>query len=152
MTPRRLILSFLIVGATACGSSAPSDSGAGSDVTPAPATSPAPDAATTDPAAATTDPAGTSTDPVGTTDNPTITIADSRFDQLELRVPAGTTVVFVNTDNYNHTITSAEGSPVEYDSGKFGEGETFEFTFDEPGEYPYFCQVHPTMRATIIVE
>lgn len=149
MTPRRLVLSFLIIGATACGSSASSDSGAGSDVTPAPATSPAPAAATTDPAAATTDPAGTAT---AATDNPTITIADSRFDQLELRVPAGSTVVFVNTDNYKHTITSAEGSPVEYDSGRFGEGETFEFTFDEPGEYAYFCQVHPTMRAKIIVE
>ena len=81
----------------------------------------------------------------------TVTITDSRFDQLELRVAPGTTVTFVNTDPFGHTITSADDSPVEFDSGEFGQDETFEFTFDEAGEYAYFCQIHPTMRAVVIV-
>ena len=81
----------------------------------------------------------------------TVTITNSRFDQLELRVAPGTTVTFVNTDPFGHTITSADDSPVEFDSGEFGQDETFEFTFDEAGEYAYFCQIHPTMRAVVIV-
>lgn len=81
-----------------------------------------------------------------------VNIADSRFDQLELRVEPGTTVTFVNTDPFGHTVTSQDASPVDFDSGDLGQDETFEFTFDEPGEYPYFCQIHPTMRAVVIVE
>jgi plastocyanin len=82
----------------------------------------------------------------------TITISRSRFDNVELRVSAGTTVTFVNTDPFDHTVTSRDDSPVQFDSGAFGQDETFEFTFVEPGEYAYFCQIHPTMRAAVIVE
>lgn len=80
-----------------------------------------------------------------------VTITNSRFDQLELRVAPGTTVTFVNTDPFGHTVTSGDDSPVEFDSGDLGQDATFEFTFDEAGEYPYFCQIHPTMRAVVIV-
>ncbi|MEO6653435.1 MAG: plastocyanin/azurin family copper-binding protein [Ilumatobacteraceae bacterium] len=83
--------------------------------------------------------------------SPTVTISDSRFDQTELRVQPGTTVVFTNTDPYAHTVTSADGSAFEFDSDRFGEGETFEVSFDDAGEYSYFCQIHPTMRAKVIV-
>jgi plastocyanin len=31
-------------------------------------------------------------------------------------------------------------------------GNTFEFTFDDAGEYPYFCMVHPWMTGTVTVE
>ncbi|TAK23203.1 MAG: amicyanin, partial [Nitrosarchaeum sp.] len=37
------------------------------------------------------------------------------------------------------------------DSSLFMSGTTFEFTFDESGEYPYFCMVHPWMTGEIIV-
>lgn len=82
----------------------------------------------------------------------TVTISRSRFENVELRVFAGTTVTFVNTDPFDHTVTSRDDSLVEFDSGAFGQDETFEFTFAEPGEYAYFCQIHPTMRAVVIVE
>ncbi len=81
-----------------------------------------------------------------------VTISDSRFDTTELRVPVGTTVRFVNTDPYAHTVTSKDDSPAAFASGEFGQDETFEFTFDEPGEYAYFCEIHPTMRASVIVD
>jgi len=80
-----------------------------------------------------------------------VVISRSRFDNVELRVAPGTTVVFENTDAFAHTITSTDASPIPFDSGGLGQDETFEFTFDEAGEYPYFCQIHPTMRAVVIV-
>ncbi len=95
-------------------------------------------------------PADTSDGPAAADDN-VVTISNSRFDNVELRVAPGTTVTFVNTDPFAHTITSRDDSAVDFDSGEFGQDETFEFTFDEPGEYAYFCQIHPTMRAVVIV-
>jgi plastocyanin len=82
----------------------------------------------------------------------TVTIGRSRFDQAELRIAPGTTVVFDNTDPFAHTITSTRASPTQFDSGELSEDERFEFTFEEPGRYPYFCRIHPTMRAVVIVE
>ena len=58
-----------------------------------------------------------------------------------------------------HTVTFC-GSPCDdpldspiFDSGKLLAGETFAFTFDEPGEYAYYCEFHPiAMRASILVQ
>ncbi len=81
-----------------------------------------------------------------------VIIEASRFDPDELTVAAGTEVVFENLDPYAHTVTSADGSELTYDSGEFGEDETFSQRFDEVGSYDYFCRIHPTMRSTIVVE
>ncbi len=66
-----------------------------------------------------------------------------------LTVPVGTTVEWVNLDGVIHTVTDVDGS---FDSGFFGEGETWSYTFTEPGEFEYFCLPHPWMRAKVIVE
>jgi plastocyanin len=29
--------------------------------------------------------------------------------------------------------------------------ESFSFTFSVPGEYPYFCSLHPHMTGTVVV-
>lgn len=81
-----------------------------------------------------------------------ITIERSRFSTDEIRVAVGTTVVWQNLDGYAHTVTSTDDAPVAFDSSGLAEGDRFEFTFDEPGTYAYFCQIHPTMRAVVIVE
>jgi plastocyanin len=78
-----------------------------------------------------------------------VLIEDSRF---ELVVPAGTEVTFTNLDRATHTVTSSEGSAAEFDSGDLGEGDEFRQRFAEPGTYDYFCEVHPTMRSTVVVE
>lgn len=81
----------------------------------------------------------------------TVTIERSRFAPDPLEVAAGTEVTFENVDPFAHTVTSAEDSPLEFDSAEFGQDETFTQTFDEAGTYAYFCQIHPTMRAEVVV-
>lgn len=81
-----------------------------------------------------------------------VQIERSRFDPLEVTIAAGGSVEFVNNDPFDHTVTSAKDSSPSYDSGPFGQDETFTQTYDEAGSYAYFCQIHPTMRATVIVE
>jgi plastocyanin len=71
-------------------------------------------------------------------------------------------VVWTNTDVTGHTVTTDDGY-VDLISGEFNSieqlgailmpGETFEFTFTEVGLYPYHCEPHPWMQASVeIVE
>lgn len=79
-----------------------------------------------------------------------VEIADLAFTPDELTVPAGSEVTWVNLDPaLPHTATSDDEV---FDSGNLTEGGEFSHTFDEAGTFTYFCQVHPTMRGTIVVE
>ncbi len=66
-----------------------------------------------------------------------------------LTVQVGTTVTWTNEDSILHTVTAVDGS---FDSGFYGEGETWSYTFTESGEFEYYCLPHPWMRAKVIVE
>jgi plastocyanin len=67
----------------------------------------------------------------------------------ELRVQVGTTVTWTNDDDQMHTVTDVGGS---FDSAFLMPGDTWSYTFDEPGDFEYFCMPHPWMRAKVIVE
>ncbi len=85
----------------------------------------------------------------------TVTIESFAYSPAELTVPVGTTVVWTNEDDVAHTVTAGTPDAPEpdlFDSGSLGSGESFSFTFDEPGSFAYFCTLHPNMRATITVE
>jgi plastocyanin len=62
-------------------------------------------------------------------------------------VPAGAEVTVVNEDNSFHTVTAKDGAfDVQAPSG------TVTFTApEEPGDYPFFCTVHPSMTGTLVV-
>ena len=83
---------------------------------------------------------------------PVVEIERSRFAPEELTVGVGDEVEWVNLDPFAHTVTSSDASSVAFDSGQLGEDEMFVQAFDEAGTYDYFCQIHPTMRASVIVE
>jgi nitrite reductase (NO-forming) len=66
-----------------------------------------------------------------------------------LMVPLGATVTWTNNDpGMVHSVTAVDGS---FDSGMLSEGQTFSFTFDQPGDFDYFCVPHPWMKARISV-
>jgi plastocyanin len=140
-------ITFSLLAVTACGSddATSSDSTAAPD---APVTTPD-ESMTTTPEAPTTTGNADETEAPGA--QASVGLLDSRFDPTDIEIAAGGTVTFTNNDPFNHTITSATDSPIEFDSGAIGQDATFEQTFDTPGTYAYFCQIHPTMRGTITV-
>jgi len=76
------------------------------------------------------------------------------WDPAELTIGVGETVTWSNDDTAAHTITSGsakDGPDGNFDSSLFMAGNTFDWTFDTAGEYPYFCMVHPWMEGVIIV-
>jgi plastocyanin len=82
-------------------------------------------------------------------DAQTVVIANLAFDPATITVSTGTTVAWTNDDSVPHTVTSTDGA---FDSGIFDPGGSFAFTFNEPGSFPYVCQLHPRMQGTITAE
>jgi plastocyanin len=131
-------LTLGLAGLAACGD----DDDSSSDTAP-PATEAAGDAgATTAPAG--TEPAGTEAAAGGDR----IVIADFAFDPAELEVAAGTEVTWENVDGVPHRIAADDDS---FNSEDLNAGDTFSFTFDAAGEFPYICAIHPSMAGTIVV-
>jgi plastocyanin len=86
---------------------------------------------------------------VGTATTPTVHIKNFAFDPATLTVAAGTTVRFVNDDTEAHTVTARDGS---FNSDGLDTNDSWSFRFTKPGDYAYFCQLHPYMKGTVIVK
>lgn len=66
-------------------------------------------------------------------------------------IKAGTPVTWVNKDDTTHTATSNAGDAFSWDTKIIAPGtSSIAVTFNTPGTFPYFCQVHP-MAGTIEV-
>ena len=77
-----------------------------------------------------------------------VQIVDFNYKPANLKVKAGTKVVFTNEDTFAHTVTAKDKS---YDSGNMDEGATFEHTYAEPGTYDYICAIHNSMTGKVTV-
>jgi plastocyanin len=67
-----------------------------------------------------------------------------------LTVAVGTTVKWINRDDIPHTVVSEDKTT--FKSKALDTDESFSFTFDKPGIYPYFCSIHPKMTAKVVVQ
>ena len=79
---------------------------------------------------------------------------NSCFTPANITINAGDTVEWDNVDTAAHTVTS--GSPADGPSGIFDSSllmadATFAFTFEDAGEFDYFCMVHPWMVGSVSV-
>lgn len=71
-----------------------------------------------------------------------------------VHIGEGETVSWTNHDTVLHSVTGgslSEGPDGNFDSGLIMPGSMFIHTFDEKGEYPYFCMVHPWKSSLVIV-
>src|SRR3989338_8238441 len=76
-----------------------------------------------------------------------VAMRNYKFDDQEITVKEGTTVVWTNYDSAPHTV-DGEG----LDSGTISKGESWTYTFTTKGLYDYYCSYHPSMTGTVIVE
>ena len=68
-----------------------------------------------------------------------------------MQVKVGETVTWLNDDSAIHTATSRDGTFGTGTDAYLRKGQTYSYTFDEAGEYPYYCDVHPAMVGTVTV-
>ena len=78
-----------------------------------------------------------------------VTIDNFTFSPAELTVPPGTTVTWVNHDDIPHTVVEENKS---FRSKALDTDDTFSFTFMKPGDFTYFCSLHPHMTGKITVK
>lgn len=70
------------------------------------------------------------------------------YDPNPVEVNVGETVTWQNSDATIHTASSNDDT---FDSKILRSGEVFSFTFEEEGEFPYYCKIHPSMKGTVVV-
>ena len=80
--------------------------------------------------------------------NPNVGIANFAFTPAALTVKSGETVTFENRDSTVHSIVGVGGF---FRSKPLDTDDKFSFTFDKPGEYSYFCGLHPYMKGKVVV-
>lgn len=81
-------------------------------------------------------------------DTVVIGIRNLRYEQTDVTITPGTTVVWVNRDPVQHSVIADGGT---FDSGLIDPGGRFEWTFVHEGTYTYHCMPHPFMKGRIVV-
>jgi plastocyanin len=79
----------------------------------------------------------------------TVIIQNFAFNPNSLTVPVGTTVTWINQESTPHDVVSDTGV---FTSPRLNTGANYTYTFTQAGEYPYYCGIHPSMKAKIIVQ
>jgi len=83
------------------------------------------------------------------------------FSPDPVNVNVGDTVTWTNKDSTPHTVTSGQGGSAPKPDGKFNSspnftptinpGQTYSLKFNATGDYPYYCELHPTMVGMVKV-
>ena len=124
---RRLAVVCVLLGLLAACGGPPSQT--------APTASAAP-VSTTAPTAATAAPTAAAT---ATPATALIELGDHFFDPAQLTVKVGTTVTWKSVGQSTHDLAARDGS---FALGAMSFGQTFSFTFNRVGRFPYVCMQH----------
>lgn len=84
-------------------------------------------------------------------DSAFVVVSGFSFAPAELRIAAGTRVVWINCEpagTPGHTTTAVAG---DWDSPTLAPGNVFSIV-PAPGDHPYHCRPHPFMQARVIVD
>lgn len=72
----------------------------------------------------------------------------SEFDPDAIYIEVNGTVSWVNQDSFAHDVTVIDNGDFNSTGGPGGmaQGATYQYKFEEPGVYDYYCTVHSTGR------
>jgi len=78
-----------------------------------------------------------------------VKIDNFSFGPAALTIAPGTTVTWTNRDDIPHTVVADDKA---FKSKTLDTDETFSYTFEQPGTFPYFCSIHPHMTGKVVVQ
>lgn len=83
-----------------------------------------------------------------------VTIQDYYYAPLVVTIKPGDTVKWTNTVENQHTVTSGTDGKADgqWSSKRLNKGESFTYTFEKPGSYPYFCVPHSVFKMAGTIE
>ena len=79
----------------------------------------------------------------------TVQIHNFAFVPAVLTVTPGTTITWTNADEDPHIVTASNRG---FRSAALDTGNHYSVTFNTPGEFAYFCSLHPHMTGKIVVK
>lgn len=82
------------------------------------------------------------------------TLGKNAFNPDSANISVGDTVTWIHDDKgVPHHIVSGNGNTTTqtgvFDSGVMHFGNTYSFTFNNPGTYYYYCSIHPSMQGVV---
>jgi plastocyanin len=78
-------------------------------------------------------------------------ISDFKYDPEAIRVKAGGTVTWDNSDSAKHNAQTEDETEGAFDTGDLEKGDSKKVTFKEAGEFTYYCIYHRFMEAKVEV-
>lgn len=78
-----------------------------------------------------------------------VSIVNFAFSPATIDVTVGTTVIWMNNDSTEHTVTS---DTEVFNSGGMRRDATFSYTFNTAGTFTYYCAIHSYMKGTVVVK
>jgi plastocyanin len=78
----------------------------------------------------------------------TVRIEAMQFSPASLEVKAGDNITWINSDPFAHEVTADSKA---FHSGAIQAGKSWVFKATAKGVFPYFCGLHPGMKAGIVV-
>lgn len=76
-----------------------------------------------------------------------VSIKGFAFNPSSITIKKGDSITWTNEDSVPHTVTGAG-----FDSRALIPGKSYSYTFNDAGSYDYKCSIHPTMKATVVVQ
>ncbi len=81
---------------------------------------------------------------------------DRSYSPNPITIKEGQTITWYNGDTISHTVTSGQDNDKDagedFDSNAIIPNQYFSVTFDDSGEYQYYCIYHPSMVGEVIVK
>ena len=81
---------------------------------------------------------------------------DQSYSPNPIRIESGQTITWYNGDSISHTVTSGQDNDEDesalFDSNAIIPNQSYSLTFDNSGEFKYYCIYHPSMVGDVIVE
>jgi plastocyanin len=79
-----------------------------------------------------------------------VTMAQYAFAPAAITVHVGDAITWTNQDQAPHDVTTTS-APVPLHSPTLSTGQSWTYTFTQPGTYAYVCSIHPDMKAQVTV-
>jgi plastocyanin len=96
------------------------------------------------------DAAAAAGDEAATAEATAVEIVDFAYNPASVTVPVGGSITWTNADGVPHTATGLDREALQ--SGAIASGAEYTATFDTAGTIEYFCEFHPNMKGTVVVE
>ena len=78
-----------------------------------------------------------------------VSVVDNEFEAPYVKITAGTKVVWTNSGRNQHNVQPSTPDAFEgVATNDFAPGQSYSVTFDDAGDYPYFCSIHGTKNGS----